>query len=492
EKTRKIAHIPRILYHRKRVDDSSLEAGYSTSAEAALASAIERRRIDGHVETGLAPGLFRVRRTFSNRGKVSIIIPTRDRLDLLTRCVDSIGSKTDYDNYEIVIVDNGSKEQPTTDYLSRTPHRVVGYDGPFNYSLLNNLAARHCDGDYLLLLNNDTEVIASEWLSAMVEHAARDEVGAVGAKLLYPDNRIQHAGVVLGVRGLAGHAHRFVDGLGGEGYFNFPNAIMNYSAVTAACLMIRRELYHSVGGLNEEDLAVSFNDVDLCLRLRRLGYLIVYTPYALLYHHESATRSLVVEHREPSYLASRWKRELISDRHYNPSLTLSRANFSIDTTKLESFYRENSYESSNAIIAHLAEGESAGQEFFAGQDHLCAIAVRLGLSNRQSSGVIRFHLRESYLSDMDLAAAELGAAQSHNDQWHTFTFGPVRRSGGGRFYFFIELIGASPGVRLNVWGSSATSLAVGNCFKNHRAAQGTLSFRAYCLKQVRGFDSASF
>ncbi len=492
EKTEKIAHIPRILYHKKKDSLSSdYKTGYCASDEAALASALTRRNIEGRVENGLARGLYRVRRKLPKAGKVSIIIPTRDRLDLLARCVDSIKSKTDYNGYEILIVDNGSKDPATVHYLSDTPHRVIRHDGPFNYSLLNNLAARHAEGDYLLLLNNDTEVIAAEWLSAMVEQAARDEVGAVGAKLLYPDNRVQHAGVILGANGLAGHAHRFVDGIDGKGYFNFPNAIMNYSAVTAACLMIRRELYDRVGGLNQEDLAVNYNDVDLCLRLRSLGYLIVYTPYALLYHHESATRSLVAEQSEPAYLASKWKRELMSDRYYNPSLTLSSADFSIDTTKLESLYLISSYELSDTVIAQIAEGESVGQEFFASEDHLCAIGVRLGLTTRKGEGVIRFHLRQSHLSERDLAAAEIDTAQAQNDQWHIFTFGPVRRSGGGRFYFFIELINASPGARLNVRGSSAASLAVGNHFKSHREAQGTISFKAYCLKQVRGYDSVS-
>lgn len=490
EKTEKIAHIPRILYHKKSSGQEA-DPGNSVSAEKALASALSRRKIAGRIENGLAPGLYRVRRTIFKRAKVTVIIPTRDRLDLLARCVDSVSSKTDYTNYEILIVDNASRDPATAKYLSNTAHRVIRHDGPFNYSLLNNLAARHADGDYLLLLNNDTEVIAREWLSAMVEQAGREEVGAVGAKLLYPDKRIQHAGVILGVDGLAGHAHRFVDGINGAGYFNFPNVIMNYSAVTAACLMIRRELYESVGGLDEEDLAVNYNDIDLCLRLRRLGYLIVYTPYALLYHYESATRSLAVEHKEPACLASKWMRELMSDRYYNPSLSLSKADFSVDTTKLESLYLISSYESSDMIIARIAEGGSAGQEFSAGQDHLCAIGVRLGLSPRQSRGVIRLHLRRSHLSGDDLAFAELDAAQARNKEWHLFSFGPVRRSGGERFYFFIEFIDTSPGAVLNVWGGSATSMAAGNHFKNHQESQGTISFKAYCLKQVRGHDSVS-
>jgi GT2 family glycosyltransferase len=179
-------------------------------------------------------------------------------------------------------------------------------------------------------------VISSEWLGALVEQAERPEVGAAGAKLLYRDARVQHAGVILGVRGVAGHAHRYVDGFNVSGYLNYPNVIRNYSAVTAACMITRRDLFDEIGGFDEEDLPVSYNDVDFCLRLRARGYLIVFTPYALLYHHESATRGLNRYPKEEALLRERWPNELASDYYYNPNLTKEIEDFSIDFTKPES------------------------------------------------------------------------------------------------------------------------------------------------------------
>jgi GT2 family glycosyltransferase len=235
----------------------------------ALEDALHRRQIEGDVESKRAYGFYRVKRKIARPGKVSIIIPTRDGFERLKRCIACIESKTDYRNHEIVIVDNGSRNAATLDYLKRSPHRVIRIDEPFNFSSLNNRAVREAHGDYLLFLNDDTEVITREWLTALIEHAQRPEVGAVGAKLLYPDGRIQHAGIVLGVAGSAGHAHRGVDRFSGTGYLNYPNVIRDYSAVTAACLMVRREVFNDASGFDVERFAVSYNDVDLCLRLRQ-------------------------------------------------------------------------------------------------------------------------------------------------------------------------------------------------------------------------------
>ncbi|HEY6333525.1 MAG TPA: glycosyltransferase family 2 protein, partial [Blastocatellia bacterium] len=296
EHTDRVVHIPKILYHWRKVSGSAAAAvgakpyAYESAAKA-LGEAIRRRGIAGEIVPDKMPGYYRVKRRVLQRTKVSIIIPSRDRLNLLGRCIDSIETKTDYGDYEIIIVDNGSRQPDTLRYLSDTSHKVIRDDSPFNFSKLNNIAAAAASGEYLLMLNNDTEVISPEWISAMVEQAERPEVGAVGGKLLYPGGTVQHAGVILGIGGVASHSHRGSVGQPGSCYFNFPNIIGDYSAVTAACLMIRKELFTRIGGFNERSLAVSFNDVDLCLRLRRLGLLVVFTPYALLYHHESASRS---------------------------------------------------------------------------------------------------------------------------------------------------------------------------------------------------------
>lgn len=341
EASNRIAHIPKILYHWRKVSSSAsatpeAKASVIEAGRRALTDALDRRGITGEAESERFFGFYRVKRKVSGSRKVSIIIPTRDGLQNLRRLIQSIESKTDYSNYEIIIVDNGSRKTAMLAYLKRLPHRVIRHDAEFNFSRLNNLAAQEARGDYLLLLNDDTEVINKEWMTAMIEQAARPEVGAVGAKLLYRDARLQHAGIVLGVRGAAGHAHRYVDGFSGRGYLNYPNVIRNYSAVTAACLMTRRELFDKSGGFDEESLAVSYNDVDYCLRLRAAGYLIVFTPYALLYHDESATRGLNRYPKAEACIISRWQSAIASDYYYNPNLTFDKEDFSMDFSKPES------------------------------------------------------------------------------------------------------------------------------------------------------------
>ncbi|MGA9770103.1 MAG: glycosyltransferase family 2 protein [Blastocatellia bacterium] len=341
EESSRIAHIPRILYHWRKVPASAsslpeAKASVTEAGRRALTDALDRRNIKGEVESERFFGFYRVRRRVSGSEKVSIIIPTRDGFENLRRSVLSIESKTDYSNYEIIIVDNGSRKAAMLDYLKRSPHRVIRHDGGFSFSRLNNLAAREARGDYLLFLNDDTEVISNEWLRAMIEQAARPEVGAVGAKLLYRDARLQHAGIILGVRGAAGHAHRYIDGFSGRGYLNYPNVIRNYSAVTAACLMTRRELFDKAGGFDEQSLAVSYNDVDYCLRLRAQKYLIVFTPYALLYHDESATRGLNLYPEEEACIISRWQNAIARDYYYNPNLGSDKEDFSMDFSRPES------------------------------------------------------------------------------------------------------------------------------------------------------------
>jgi GT2 family glycosyltransferase len=236
--------------------------------------------------------------------------------------------KTSYHDYEIVIVDNDSESQEARDYFAASPHRLLHYAGPFNFSAINNFAVEQTDCPWLLFLNNDVEVIESEWLSAMIEHVQRPEVGAVGARLLYPDNTVQHAGVVLGVGGIAQHAFR---GFGAEepGVCRQLQVTRNYSSVTGACLLTRRDVFDEMGGFDEERLPVTFNDVDLCLKMRRAGYLVVYTPFAKLYHHESATRRRSIEARETDVMRERWPELLERDPYYNPNLSRERADFSL-------------------------------------------------------------------------------------------------------------------------------------------------------------------
>ncbi len=338
ERTDRIYHVPKVLYHRRLPTLSSVatDANDSDGLERqrlALSEALERRGIVGSVEDGILPKSFRVKARIEDEPKVSLIIPTRDNVSLLKNCVESIERLTAYRNYEILIVDNDSVDKATLQYLASTPHRVIRFREEFNYSKINNFAVSHAEGEYVLLLNDDTEVISGEWLEAMLRHAQRPEVGAVGAKLLYPDGRIQHAGVLIGVGnpwgpGVATHSHQFYSS-SSPGYAGTVAMTTNYSAVTAACMMLRKSLFNEIGGFDEENLRVSFNDVDLCLRIRERGYSIVYTPYAELYHHESVSRGYKGDPAEFHYMRERWGEVLDKDPYCNPNFSKGSGDFNL-------------------------------------------------------------------------------------------------------------------------------------------------------------------
>jgi|GEM_PF-363533 len=338
EKTTLIKHIAKILYHWRKIPGSTAEniqyKPYAMdSAKKALSDALKRRQIQGEVSDGLWTGSYRVKRALKAQPLVSIIIPFKDKKDVLETCLKSILEKTTYQNYEIILVDNQSQLFETREYLKEVSKNskitILTYDKLFNYAAINNFAAQKTNGEILILLNNDTEVIAPDWIEAMLEHAQRPEVGAVGAKLLYPNNTLQHAGVLVGVGGIANHAfsrHNSYD----HGYFGQVDVVRNYSAVTAACVMVRKSVYEEMGGLDEQNLAVAFNDVDFCLRLREKGYLIVYTPYATLYHYESLSRGYDVNMKEVQYMQQKYGEFIkAGDPYYNPNLTRERLDFSL-------------------------------------------------------------------------------------------------------------------------------------------------------------------
>jgi GT2 family glycosyltransferase/predicted nucleic acid-binding Zn-ribbon protein len=334
ERTQRIAHIPKILYHWRKIRGSAAASPAAKpfayeAARRAIEEAVRRRGYEGLVKN-TRPGQYTVRYRLRRTPLVSIIIPTRDRWTLLRECLRSIEEKTTYTHYEILVVNNDSSEPETARGLEGAGHkwRVLDYPGPFNFSAINNLGAAHAKGDVLVFLNNDTQVIEPDWLTAMLEQAQRPEVGAVGARLHYPDGRIQHAGVMLGVGGVADHAFK---GLPGDAftYFALGSVVRNCSAVTAACMMMPRRAFEEVKGFDER-LAVALNDVDLCLRLRQRGYLIVYTPFALLYHHESGTRGRLFPPQEEELVWALWGDAIRrGDPYYNPNLTLSRTDWSL-------------------------------------------------------------------------------------------------------------------------------------------------------------------
>ncbi len=340
EETDNVYHIPKVLYHWRQVKGSTSmghkeKAVHIENSIKALSQALERRKIEGTVEKGINFHQFesyRVKRKIRNEPQVSVIIPNKDKVSFLKRCVQSIQKKTDYPNYEIIIVDNKSEHPETLSFLSSLEEqegiRVLPYEKEYNFSEINNLAAAHARGSHLLFLNNDTEVISPEWMTSMLEHVQREEVGAVGAKLLYPDDTIQHAGTLIGLGGVAAHSHKKFPKTS-NGYFGSLNTIRNYSAVTAACMMLRKEVFEEVGGFDKEHLPIGFNDVDLCLKLRKRGYLIVYTPYAVLVHYESQSRSDYLDPDEVMFMKKKWGNQLASDPYYNPNLSYESEDFRI-------------------------------------------------------------------------------------------------------------------------------------------------------------------
>lgn len=381
DRAEKVCHIPRLLYY-WRSHEGSVAADIEAKPYAVEAA---KRAVADHLEkhgfqnfqissTRAFPTIFRIRYQVADNPRISIVIPNRDHREDLKRCIDSIMDRSTYDNYELVIVENGSTAPEIQEYYSQllgydyrgaleknegtavtdkpcdkgvlaakesgaagARVKIVVYEGEFNYSRINNLGVAYAAGDYVLLLNNDTQVITFDWLEELLMYAQRQDVGAVGAKLYYGDHTIQHAGVVVGMgaHGTAGHTHyrhNFQD----LGYMGRLCYAQNVSAVTGACLMVRKSLYEQVGGL-EESLAVSLNDVDFCLRLRELGKLNLFTPFAELYHYESESRGDDLHgenasryNEEATRFRERWKALLgQGDPYYNPNFTLERSDYSL-------------------------------------------------------------------------------------------------------------------------------------------------------------------
>jgi GT2 family glycosyltransferase len=348
----RIYHIPKVLYHWRKSDSSCAgdpsSKGYAFDAGLrALKEALQRQGQGAMVQpVACIPGCYLVRYPVQGKPLVSILIPTRDQPQLLDRCLTSILCRSHPVDYEILIVDNQSRNSDTHDAFNRWRQvfgnrlRLLPMDVPFNYSRINNAAASQARGQLLVLLNDDTEILSSGWLAEMAGYAQRPDIGAVGALLLYPDHSIQHAGIVLGITGtpgtpgVAGHSHKYLSAES-SGYFGRLKIVANYSAVTGACMMVKKQLFHAVGGLDEQ-LSVAFNDVDFCLKLLHKGYRHVVLPHVRLIHHESKSRGheddIEKQRRfagEILSMQNRWKERLAADVFYNPNLTLWRENFDI-------------------------------------------------------------------------------------------------------------------------------------------------------------------
>ncbi len=344
ENAKSVEHIAKILYH-WRIHANSTAANPQSkmycyeAGKHAIEAHLERMQIKADVEMTEHLGFYRVKYPVKEKPLVSIIIPNKDEKQTLEKCIHSIEQKTTYDNYEIIIVENNSVTTEIFEYYNELSKdrriKVIHWEDEFNYSKINNYGVSQSNGEYIILLNNDVEVISDCWMEELLANCQREEVGIVGAKLLYPDNTVQHAGVIIGLGGIAGHAFVGLDG-NHPGYFGRAFVQQDLSAVTAACLMVSRRVYNEVNGL-EEQLKVAFNDVDFCLKVRNSGYLVVMNPNVKLYHYESKSRGAEdtpEKHArfasEVNYMAEHWRDILESgDPYYNKNLTLVRGDFSI-------------------------------------------------------------------------------------------------------------------------------------------------------------------
>ena len=345
ENAKNIVHIPKALYfwrsHKASVaSDVSAKPYVVESAKHALASHIERFGPSGRVENATVPTTYKMVYDIIGKPLVSSVIPNKDHVDDFEKCLASVYEKTTYKNFEVIVVENNSTEPKTFAYYKTAQSKynnlkVITWESGFNYSAINNFAVEHSNGDYVLLLNNDIEVITPDWLEQMLMFAQRSDVGAVGVKLYFADDTIQHAGVIVGLGGVAGHAHKYF-ARENPGYMARASIAQNLSACTAACLMIRKDVYNEVGGL-DEGYAVAFNDIDFCMKIRAAGYLIVFTPFAEFYHYESKSRGDedTPEKRarfnsEVFRFQERWGMELkAGDPYYNPNLTLDSEDFAL-------------------------------------------------------------------------------------------------------------------------------------------------------------------
>ncbi|NOY16905.1 MAG: glycosyltransferase [Gammaproteobacteria bacterium] len=346
EKSLRIHHVQKVLYHWRRSETSTsfspdAKPGALISARMALQSTLERRKIDADLVDEKEPFFFRVKRRIKGSPLVSIVIPFRDKPDLLNTCINSILDYSTWDNYEIVAVSNNSRSSETFGLIHQLEEKsprfhCVEFNEEFNFSRVVNYGVSQSKGEHLIILNNDIEIISWDWIEAMLEQSQREEVGAVGAKLLYPNNTIQHAGIIIGLGGYAGHSHKHTRA-NSPGYFNLLQSIHNVSAVTGACMMISHNKFDAINGFDEENFKIAYNDVDFCLRLREQGLLNIFTPYAELYHHESISRGYEDTDEKQQRFSGEKKR--LRERHakifeqgdpyYNPNLTHDREDYSI-------------------------------------------------------------------------------------------------------------------------------------------------------------------
>lgn len=353
-----VGHIADVLIHYPKAGDRPFDA---SAGMVALEQHLARNKLNTSIQQGYIDNSYRIEYLHEEQPKVTVIIPTKDKLEYFQPCIESLLQKTTYPNFEVIVVDNQSTDldtlayyQTLTEQYSSDKLKICYYDKPFNFSAMNNLAAEKATGDYLLMLNNDTEIIQDEWLSRMMSYGQREDVGIVGARLVFPTSgKLQHAGVILGLGQIADHPYIGELGLADKGHMGRALLEQDFSVVTAAVLLIKKEIYHHVGGMDAEELAILFNDVDLCIKVRELGYKILWTPYATVVHHGSTSVRGKAEgpysdinaefnkktrvRQEQRSMWERWLPQLAADPAYNKNLVLNNQSFSVDINGLQNW-----------------------------------------------------------------------------------------------------------------------------------------------------------
>lgn len=463
-----VVHVPRVLAHVHSSPDAAMVE--AAGARRALEAAVVRRGSGARV-TEIGSGVFRVRYPIVARAKISVVIPTRDGFHMLRRCLAAL-ARTDHPDFEVLIVDNGSCDEATLALMASSGHRVLRRPGPFNFSRLNNEAVRETSGRYVLFLNDDTEPTDPGWLDALEEHAQRPEVGAVGAKLLYADGRIQHAGIALGIGGIAGHPGRFARQL--------PEVVRDVSAVTAACLMMRREVFDDVGGFDEA-LPVNSNDVDLCLRLRSRGLLVVYTPHAVVRHYESQTRGARATADDHWLMSRRWRDALLDDPYYSPNLDRREEGATPDLEKPDGWICSYGGVPCADGVLDLGAGEFVEQRFFTSADQLVGIMVTATVAGPSPDVAMRLVVRRDSEGAGTLRSVARSVVGLRDDErWFRFDPIPATRD---RFLCFRLEVAAGHAVTLR--RHPAASDVMGPCSENGRPSFGTLQFRLFARAPYR-------
>jgi GT2 family glycosyltransferase len=484
ERTDKIVHIPKVLYHWNAISTSSASGGESKRSatemvEQVVQDMLARRGIPGRVQADTPwRGTYEVVREVVRPETVSIVIAAGGDLERLRGCLASIGSNSADVEYEIVIVVNGDRDQELARALGGIPYRLLRDDGPYNRSRLINIGARAAEGAYLLFLHDDVEVLRPGWLTAMMSQAQRPEVGAVGARVVRPDGSLQHMGIVVPIGPLGQHDGVTVAEANGRilalGAFQYPDLVRNCSAVSDVCLMMRRDVFLEICGLDEERLPDRFSDVDVCLRLQAQGYQIVFTPHAEVHHLGSLPFFAEASTQELTHLQSTW-RDVWHDDPYYP-LTLERhVGFGIDFARPDSYRCMAEQPLADATVGELIAGRQIAQGFAAERDGLCGLSIRFSTGGRLCRGTVRLRLTERGGKDVH-AEVSVEATTIPDGGYQLFLFDPIENSEGKAYSFCLDFQPAGGECTLTVWRSAVTDPAMGPWLENNESQEGTLTF----------------